>query len=100
MNSRDRYEALADRVRRGLAFDGQQKPQDIGVEIAASQSAMKAAKDRHTTSANLLEAARAGVEDASQEEVASQLLSLQTRLQASYQTTSILSRLSLVNYLG
>ena len=36
---------------------------------------------------------------ASNEEVAAAILSLQTRLQASYQTTAILSRLSLSNYL-
>jgi hypothetical protein len=49
---------------------------------------------------NFFETARAGVEDANDEEVAASLLTLQTRLQATYQTTSILSRLSLVNYLN
>jgi hypothetical protein len=33
------------------------------------------------------------------QEVAAAILTLQTRLQASYQTTAILSRLSLVEYL-
>lgn len=97
---RDRYEALADRVRTVLSFGAAQKPQDIAVEISAAQVTMASAKERHSFSINFFESARAGVEDASQEEVATHLLALQTRLQASYQTTSILSRLSLVNYLN
>jgi hypothetical protein len=39
------------------------------------------------------------VEQASTEETAAVMLNLQTRMQASYQTTSMLSRLSLVNFL-
>ena len=35
----------------------------------------------------------------SDEEVAVQIAALQTRLQATYQTTSMISRLSLVNYI-
>lgn len=99
-NARDRYEALADRVRTGLAFTNKQKPQDIAVEIGASQSSMAAAKERHRTAMNLLETARANVEDANKEEVAASLLALQTRLQAAYQTTSILSRLNLANFIS
>ena len=38
-------------------------------------------------------------ETVSREEVAVQILSLQTQLQASYETTSILSKLTLTNYL-
>jgi hypothetical protein len=99
-NSRDRYEALAERVRVALAFPATQSPRDITVEIGAAQVAMKSARERHQTSLNVLETVRAGVEDANDEEVATALLALQTRLQASYQTTSILSRLTLVNYLN
>jgi flagellin-like hook-associated protein FlgL len=99
-NSRDRYEALAERVRVALAFPTTQSPRDITVEIGAAEVAMKSARERHRTSLNVLETVRAGVEDAKDEEVASALLALQTRLQASYQTTSILTRLTLVNYLG
>ncbi|NEK64803.1 MAG: hypothetical protein G3W67_20900, partial [Xanthomonas perforans] len=40
-----------------------------------------------------------GVDTVSTEEVAAKLLSLQTQLQASYKVTSILSEMSLVNYL-
>ena len=41
-----------------------------------------------------------GIEQASTEEVATKLLDLQTRLQASYQITASLSKLSLVNYIS
>ncbi|MGL4437968.1 MAG: hypothetical protein ACRCUE_01730 [Bosea sp. (in: a-proteobacteria)] len=99
-NSRDRYEAMADRVRNTLSFGGTQKPQDVGLEISTAQISMKSAKDRHKVTANFYETARSNVEDASQEEVAATILSLKTRLEASYQTTSILSRLSLVNYIN
>jgi flagellar hook-associated protein 3 FlgL len=99
-NSRDRYEAMADRVRNTLTFGGVQKPQDVALEISVAQISMKSASDRHKVAANFYETARSGVEDASQEEVAATILSLKTRLEASYQTTSILSRLSLVNYIN
>jgi hypothetical protein len=39
------------------------------------------------------------VEGVSQEEVGAQILSLQTSLQASLQTTALLSQMSLVNFL-
>ena len=39
------------------------------------------------------------IEGVSNEEVAAQILALQTRLQASLQTTSLLYQTSLVNYL-
>ena len=38
-------------------------------------------------------------ESVSTDQVATEILALQTRLQASYQTTSMLSQLSLVKYL-
>jgi len=40
------------------------------------------------------------IEGVSQEQVGAQILSLQTSLQASLQTTAMLSNLSLVNFLG
>jgi flagellin-like hook-associated protein FlgL len=40
-----------------------------------------------------------GTEGVKLEEIAAQIRTLQTRMQASYQTTSLLSELSLVNYM-
>jgi flagellin-like hook-associated protein FlgL len=95
-----RYEALAGRIRTNLSFtDGTQKVQDIAVELGNVAVTLKAASDRHTATKSLLEDALGNVEDAPIEEVAASLLAMQTRLEASYQVTSILSRLSLTNYL-
>ncbi len=100
VNARDRYEALAQRGRSNLSFqNGVQAPSEIAVELATAQTAMKNAKERHSATKIYLTAANAKIEDVSVEEVASSILTLQTRLQASYQTTSILSRLSLTEYL-
>ncbi len=98
-NSAARYEAMADRVGTGLSFNNVQSPEHIAVEISAAQSAMKSATERHKISTNFLESARASVEDPNDSEVAAALLSMQTRMQASYQTTSILAKLTLTDYL-
>jgi len=50
---------------------------------------------KQTTLATMLD----GIEQASPDQVASQVLALQTQLQASLQTTSMLYKLSIVNYL-
>ncbi|MGL4973977.1 MAG: flagellin, partial [Bosea sp. (in: a-proteobacteria)] len=100
VNARDRYEALAQRGRSNLSYqNGAQAPSEIAVELATAQTAMKNAKERHSATKIYLTAANSKIEDVSVEEVASSILTLQTRLQASYQTTSILSRLSLTEYL-
>lgn len=96
----DRYNALTENVFEGLADKpGTLKVSDIASELANASSTMKAAKDRHAASKNILLDAIDGVEAASKEETSLALLDLQTKLQASYQTTSILSQLSLVKYL-
>ncbi len=91
---------MTNRARTNLSFTGGvQKPEEISIEFGVAQSAMNSATQRHNASKLYLESALSKVEDASQEEVAASILALQTRLQASYQTTSILSQLSLVNYI-
>lgn len=99
-NSRDRYEALAERVGNTIGYgNGVQKPAEIIVELGTAQKAMASAKERHTNTQNYLTTALAGVEEVTTEAVATQILALQTRLQASYQTTAILSKLTLTNYI-
>jgi flagellin-like hook-associated protein FlgL len=96
----ERYNALAENVFEGLADrPGTPKVSDIASELATASATMKAAKDRHAATKNMLLDAIDGVEAASKEETSLALLDLQTKLQASYQTTSILSQLSLVKYL-
>jgi flagellin-like hook-associated protein FlgL len=99
-HSSDAYTALGTRV--GVALDGgqgQQKVVDINAEIASAQQAFAAAKTRHRQTSDMLTGLLQNVEGVSQEEVGAQILSLQTMLQASLQTTAMLSRMSLVNFL-
>jgi flagellar hook-associated protein 3 FlgL len=99
-NANEAYQALAQRV--GTALDGaqgQQKVADISAEIASAQTAFSAAKSRHTQTSNVLTDLLQKVESVPQEEVGAQILSLQTSLQASLQTTALLAKMSLVNFL-
>ena len=95
-----RYEALADKIRSNLAPpDPAQKIEGMVMELGAASVSMNAAKERHQATDAVLQDTLAQNEEAKPEAVAAAILALQTRLQASYQTTSILSRLSIVNYL-
>jgi flagellar hook-associated protein 3 FlgL len=60
---------------------------------------MKDAGARQTQAKAALQSMVDQTEGISQNEVAAQILQLQTNLQASYQTTSMLSQLSLVKFL-
>jgi flagellar hook-associated protein 3 FlgL len=99
-NDQGRFQAMSDRLRTSLGtVNGQQRVQDIQIEIAMSATTMKMAGERHRTKINFVETAISDVEDANQEETAARLLSLQTKMQAAYQTTAIISRLNLTDYL-
>jgi flagellin-like hook-associated protein FlgL len=99
-NSPAAYEALAERVRENLGFGGSvQKPAEIITEFGTAQNSLAQAKERHQSTKNYLTATVEGIENVTTEEVAVQILALQNQLNASYQVTSILSKLSLTNYL-
>lgn len=99
-NSKLAYGAMTERVRSTIGFPtGTQAPSEIIVELGSAQTAMAQAKERHTATKDYLSTTLAGVEDITKEEVAMQILALQTTLQASYQTTSMLQQLRLTNYL-
>ncbi len=99
-NDQGRFQAMSDRLRTSLGtVSGQQRVQDIQVEIAMSATTMKMANERHKTKISFVETAIADVEDINQEETAAKLLSLQTKMQAAYQSTAIISRLNLTDYL-
>jgi flagellar hook-associated protein 3 FlgL len=68
---------------------------ELGVAATAAQNATA----RHTQYKSQLDNLLSDVETVSKEDVAMELLALQTRLQASYQTTSMVSKLSLVNFI-
>ena len=89
---------MSQRVGSGLAgANGQQSLQDIQAEFAFAQTTMTDAKERQTERKMMLEDLLQGIEQAPQEEVAAQILALQTRLQASLQTTAMLYQLSIVS---
>lgn len=99
-NSQARYEAMISRVSDKLGYGGGvQSPAEIISEFGSSQTSLARAKERHETTKGYLTTALSNVEDVNKDEVAVQILALQTRLQASYETTSILSKLTLTNYL-
>jgi flagellar hook-associated protein 3 FlgL len=99
-NAAPRSAALNQRIGANLAGPpGIQKVEDIQTDLANAQNMLAAATDRHrqakATLADMLE----DIEGVKTEEVATQILALQTRLQASLQTTAILFQTSLVNYI-
>jgi flagellar hook-associated protein 3 FlgL len=99
-NSAAQIAALSDRTASNLTPQaGQQTFSDIQTDFADAQTTMKDAQARHTQSKAALQSMIDGTENISQAEVASEVLALQNALQASYQTTSMLSQLSLTKYL-
>lgn len=97
--SQSGYNALAERVRDGLSYEGGQNPADIAVELGVAQSSLKAATERHQATKAYFETTLGGIQEIDKSQVAVQILALQTSLESSYQVTSILSKLSLTNYL-
>jgi hypothetical protein len=97
---RERYTNLMADARDMLSPpQGEQRLEEIITDFGAAMATMDAAKARHKVATNMLQDVLDSVEQASTEETAAAMLELQTRLQASYQTTAMLSRLSLVNFL-
>jgi hypothetical protein len=99
-NGQAQYAALKQRI--GAAMVGtanEQKVSDVSGSLAGAQVALQNAKDRHdqtnTTLQNLLQE----VEGAPTEQVAAQILALQTSLQATLQTTAMLLQTSILKYL-
>lgn len=99
--SGDHVNALMREIRTSMPLDPPESPtiSQIGIELGAAQVQMKTADEQHKATGAILRDQLGDIEDARTEEVAAKLLTLQTRLQASYQTTAMLSRLSLVNFL-
>jgi len=73
---------------------------EMAGEFAIASSTMGNAKEQAASTKQTLQTAIDGVESVSTEEVTVKLLALQTQLQASYKVTSMLSQLTLVNYMG
>ena len=100
--ARQRFDAMARRQQTALSEARNVEKGSIelvAMEIGVAWSAMKAAGERHTNYKAQLDNLLSDVETVSKEEVAMEIMALQTRLTASYQVTSMVSKLSLVNFL-
>src|SRR6185437_12373143 len=88
--------ALNQRLTVNLGAPGQQTITDIETDIANAQTSMQAAKTRHQQATSSLNDFLQQIDGVSNEDVGAKLLTLQTRMQASLQITSLLSQISLV----
>ena len=78
---------------------GVQSIEAVEVEFAGAAQAATQAKTRHTAMSATYQKVIDDTINTDQTEVATKLLALQTQMQASYQATSILYKMSLTNYL-
>jgi flagellar hook-associated protein 3 FlgL len=100
--SADRYGAMTSRNNERLTENAATNAgsiEMIAVELGLAQSTAGTVSERHTAHKAQLSNMLQDIEEAPTEVVAMELLALKTRLEASYQTTAMLSQLSLVNYL-
>jgi flagellar hook-associated protein 3 FlgL len=92
--------ALSQRVAQNLAPQpGRQTIENIQTDLATAQATMKDATSRQKQAQGMLQGIVDQAENISSDQVASQILALQTSLQASYQTTAMLSQLTLTKFL-
>jgi flagellin-like hook-associated protein FlgL len=99
-NGADLSTALNQRLTANLTGSpGDQTIADIQTDLAGAQVSLNAAKTRHQQQNATLGDFLEQIEGVSNEEVGASILTLQTRLQASMQVTSLLYQTSLVNYL-
>jgi flagellin-like hook-associated protein FlgL len=97
----DRYQELTQRqIQRLAAVKGKSGSLEvIALDLGLARASAGSASDRHAVYGSQLETMVADIESVDLNEVAMQLLSVQTSLQASYQTMSTLSQLTLVNFM-
>jgi flagellar hook-associated protein 3 FlgL len=99
-NSAAQIAALSSRTAANLTPQaGQQTISNIQTDFANAQNTMKDVSARQTQTQTALQNMISQTEGIDQNQVASELLALQTSLQASYQTTAMLSQLSLTKFL-
>jgi flagellar hook-associated protein 3 FlgL len=99
-NAAGQVQALSLRVTQDLLRQpGRQTILDIQSDLATAQLTMKDATSRQKTTRGMLQNIIEQTESVASDQVASQILALQTSLQASYQTTALLAQLSLTKFL-
>lgn len=100
--SEARYTSMMERNASRLADTKDNTPGSLAaitVELGLAQSTTGSIGERHTTHSAQLNSMLQDIEQAPTEQIAMEILALKTRLEASYQTTALLSQLSLVNYI-
>jgi flagellin-like hook-associated protein FlgL len=99
-NAAAQYSALTSRLAANFApLPGEQTLMGITSEIANAQVIAENVKQRHQEMTVTLTNFMQGITNVPMEQVGAELLAVQTALQASLQTTAMLSRLNLVNFL-
>ena len=100
LNATAQVSALSERVAANLApQQGQQSIEDMEADFAGAQTAMKSASDRMTQTKTMTQTMLDSLEGVNNDQVASEVMQLQTNLQASYQTTSMLFQTSLLKFM-
>jgi flagellin-like hook-associated protein FlgL len=101
-NAMGRFDAMVQRQATELSESHNSERGSIEVltmELAVAQISNNNSAERHTNYKAQLDNLLSDIETVSKEDVAMEILALQTRLQASYQATAMVSQLSLVNFL-
>jgi flagellar hook-associated protein 3 FlgL len=99
-NASAQYQSVTQRVAANLdGSPGTQSVSDIEAQVANAQTAMTAAQSRHAQTSTVLTNFLQSIEGVNDTQVGTQILALQTQLQASLQTTALLSKISIVNYI-
>ena len=101
-NAKARFDAMALRQQSELSESHNSERGSIEIltmELAVAQISLNNSTERHTNYKAQLDNLLSDIETVSKEDVAMEILALQTRLQASYQATSMVSQLSLVNFI-
>ncbi len=93
------YTEATSRLSRAFAFEGTTSLADVRTQLGLKESSLASTKDRHERTINATQQLLAETENSDTNEVGSMILQLQNQLQASFQATSIVSRLTLTNYL-
>lgn len=95
-----RYIEMTSRLSAAFAIPaGTQKLEDIASELAGAQATIASTQERHRETGNALSGLLDEVTGVPIEQVATEILALQTRLQASLQVTSMMYQLNLTNFI-
>jgi flagellin-like hook-associated protein FlgL len=98
-NAEASYAALTTRTSSALSFTGTQSVEDVVTDLGLKSATLDTSKTNLQTQISTSQTLLDNTQNADTYEVATKLTSLVTQLQASYQVTSALSKLSLANYL-